>query len=98
MEKIMIKKHKHDTSSFKAKVALAALERGQTTSERAARHPIHPTMISIWRKELLDNTFELFERKKSKRVQIHQDEVDTLYRPIGQFTVERDFLARRLNH
>ncbi|MDB2384445.1 hypothetical protein N9V90_01210 [Endozoicomonas sp.] len=46
----------------------------------------------------MDNASELFERKKSKRVQSHQDKVDALYRPIKQLTVEHDFLARRLDH
>lgn len=60
----MSKKRKHHAASFKAKVALAALKGDQTTSELAARYQIHPTMISTWRKELLDNTSDLFERKK----------------------------------
>jgi hypothetical protein len=39
---------------------------------------------------------DTFERGKTKQHQ--QDNVDDLHRVIGQLTVERDFLARKLGH
>ena len=94
----MSKKRKQYSSSFKAKVALSAIKGDQTTSELAARFQIHPTMVSTWKRELLERASELFDSKSGNKSKSHQDEVDNLYRQIGQLSVERDFLARKLDH
>ncbi len=60
----MSKKRKQYSASFKSKVALAALKGDQTTSEIAALFQIHPTIVSTWKRELLDNAPDLFEGKK----------------------------------
>lgn len=93
----MSKKRKQYSASFKAKVALAALKGDQTTSELAARFQIHPTMVSTWKRELMEHASDLFDTKGRKQND-HQHQIDTLYRQIGQLTVERDFLARKLDH
>ena len=93
----MSRKRKQYSSDFKAKVALAALKGDQTTSEIATRFEIHPTMVSQWKRELLDNATGVFEGKDGKAAQKSQEEIDTLYREIGKLTVERDFLSRRLD-
>ena len=94
----MSKKRKQYSSAFKAKVALAAIKGDQTTSELAARFQIHPTMVNTWKRELLEGASDLFDSKGGKTSKSNQDEVDNLYRQIGQLTVERDFLARKLDH
>ena len=94
----MSRKRKQYSSDFKAKVALAAIKGDQTTSELAARFQVHPTMVSTWKRELLERAAELFGSKAGKNSKSHQDEVDNLYRQIGQLSVERDFLARKLDH
>ncbi|MFI9653071.1 IS3 family transposase [Guyparkeria sp. GHLCS8-2] len=92
----MSRKRRQYNSDFKAKVALAAVKGEQTTSEIAARFEIHPTMVSQWKRELLENATGVFEGKgASKAAQKTQEEVDTLYREIGKLTVERDFLSRK---
>ncbi|WP_373862954.1 IS3 family transposase [Halomonas halmophila] len=92
----MSRKRRQYSADFKAKVALAALKDDQTTSEIAARFEIHPTMVSQWKRELLENANGVFESKgDGKAAQKTQEEIDTLYREIGKLTVERDFLSRR---
>ena len=94
----MSRKRRQYSPHFKAKVALAALKGDQTTSELAARFEIHPTQVSQWKRELLDNASDIFEGKGGgKAAQKAQEEVDTLYREIGKLTVECDFLSRRLD-
>ena len=51
----MSKKRKQHSAQFKAKVALAALQNEETTAQLASRFDIHPTMISTWKRQLLDN-------------------------------------------
>jgi transposase len=91
----MSKKRKQHSSQFKAKVALAALQNEETTAQLASRFDIHPTMISTWKRQLLDSAAELFDKSHKSRKQV-EVQVDDLYRQIGQLKVENDFLARKL--
>jgi transposase-like protein len=52
---------------FKAKVALAALKNEETISELAARFGVHPTMITAWKRTLLDGAPEIFENTLFRR-------------------------------
>lgn len=80
----MSRKRRQYSGDFKAKVALAALKGDETTSTLAARFEVHPTMVSQWNRELLDNAAGLFEGSRGKAGQKSQEEVDTLYREIGK--------------
>ena len=91
----MSKKRKQHSSQFKAKVALAAVQNEETTAQLASRFDIHPTMISTWKRQLLDSAAELFDKNQKSRKQV-EGQLDELYRQIGQLKVENDFLARKL--
>jgi transposase-like protein len=91
----MGKQRKQHSPQFKAKVALAALQNEKTTAQLASRFNIHPTMISTWKRQLLDNAAELFDKGQKSRKQA-EGKIDELYRHIGKLKVERDFLARKL--
>jgi transposase-like protein len=91
----MSQKRKHHSSQFKAKVALAALQNQETTAQLSSRFGVHPTMISAWKRQLLDGAAELFDKNQTSRKQI-EGQLDELYRQIGQLKVENDFLARKL--
>ena len=93
----MSRKRKQYSPAFKAKVALAALRETDTTAELAARHGLHPTQINQWKRQALDNLPTVFERGTSTSGR-PDGQVDDLHRVIGQLTVERDFLARKLDH
>jgi transposase len=91
----MSKKRKQHTAQFKAKVALAALQNEETTAQLAGRFNIHPTMISTWKRQLVESAADLFDKNHKSRKQA-EAQTDELYRQIGQLKVENDFLARKL--
>ena len=92
----MSKKRKQHSAQFKAKVVLAALQNEETIAHLASRFDVHPTMISAWKRQLLDGVVEVFDKSHPKTRQQMEGQVDELYRQIGQLKVENDFLARKL--
>jgi transposase len=92
----MSKKRKQYSPEFKAKVALTALKNEETISELSSRFGVHPTMINNWKRVLLDNAPDIFNKgyKSQKR---DEAQVDDLYRQIGQLKVENDFLSKKLS-
>ena len=89
----MIKKRKQYSPEFKAKVALTALRNEESTAELAVKFEVHPTMISNWKRELIESAAELFDKGQKTKKQ-HDATVDELYRQIGQLKVENDFLSK----
>ena len=79
-------------ADFKAKVALEALKGDKSTAELAQSYGVHPTQISQWRKQLLDQASSVFEGRQTKAVNV---DIDELYKKIGKLEMERDFLASR---
>ena len=91
----MKSKRNQHSPSFKAKVAIAALKGEETTAELAKRFNVHPTMISTWKKALLDGAGDIFDKNQKAHKQTGA-KIDELHRQIGQLKVENDFLSRKL--
>lgn len=82
----------HHSAEFKAKVALAAISGLKTLSELASEFKVHPTQITRWKQELIENATDLFGKGKKKEVD-HDAEVAELHRVIGKLKAENDFLS-----
>jgi transposase-like protein len=91
----MIKHRKQYSPEFKAKVALAALRNEGTTAELAARYQVHPSMVTSWKRELMEGAANLFDKGQKSKKQ-NDATVNELYQKIGQLKVENDFLSKGL--
>jgi transposase len=90
----MTGKRKRYTAEFKAKVALEALRGELTTSQLAAKHGIHQTMVGDWKRQALEGLASVFSGKAEAQEAAQSAEVEKLHAKIGELVVERDFLAR----
>ena len=91
----MSKKRKTHSPQFKAKVALAAIQNDETTAQLASRFGIHPTLVSNWKRQMLEGAADIFDKNYKTRKQA-EAQTDELYRHIGQLKVKNDFLSRKL--
>ena len=91
----MIRKRRNHTTSFKARVALAALKGDRTLAELAEQFDVHPNQITDWKKQLIGNAENIFG-KGEKLAQDGEQKIQELHTKIGQLTMENDFLEQGL--
>jgi transposase len=82
--------------AFKAKVALEALKGEKTLQELATTYAVHPNMIALWKKQVLEHASMVFEKEgKEKASEEAERQKDELYKQIGQLQVENDYLKKK---
>ena len=87
-------KRRNFSAAFKAKVALEALAGESTVAELAARHKVHPNLITNWKRQAAEGMVGVFSGKVKRRDGSHDSEIKELHAKIGELTVERDFLSK----
>jgi putative transposase len=91
----MAKRRKVHAASFKARVALEALKERETTSELAKRFGVHPTQIHQWKRRLVQEATEVFERGGGNDKSQDVPEAE-LYEQIGRLKVELEWLKKKV--
>ena len=86
------------SADFKAKVALEAIKGMRTIGEIASQYGVHPTIISMWKKQALDQLPEVFRDKRKRGTVTDNGLQDRLYQQIGQLQVELDWLKKKTGH
>ncbi len=85
------------SADFKAKVVIEALKERRTLEELASKYELHPTQITNWKKEFLNNASSVFSKDSDLLEKKDQEaSMDKLYAQIGQLKVENDFLKKNL--
>ena len=88
-------KRRSFSDKFKATVALEALRGDKTAQEIAAKHKIHPTQVTTWKRQAIDGLTGVFSGK-AKKVEDTEAEVKELHTKLGKLAVENDFLSQGL--
>ena len=74
---------------------MEAAKETKTLNELASQYEVHPAQISQWKKQLLESMAAVFSSQKKSAN--YAKKFDELYRQIGEVTVERDWLKKKLN-
>jgi len=88
-------KRRKFSDKFKATVALEALRGDRTVQEIAAKHRVHPTQVTPWKRQAIEGLTGVFS-DKIKRAENNEAEVKELHARIGRLAVENDFLSQGL--
>ena len=92
----MSKKRRHHNATFKAKVALEALKNIEPVHAIAARHGVHPTQVSQWKKDLAERLPEVFARGGSSAAAGEAQEREReLFEEIGRLKMELEWLKKK---
>ena len=93
---IMIKSRRRFSASFKAKVALDAIQERETIEVLSKKYEVHPNQILSWKKELRENSEKAFASDSRSKIDQSAKLIDELYKQIGQLKVDNDWLKKKL--
>ena len=61
------------------------------------KYEVHPNQISIWKKQVIENIPEIFERpnKKTEGEKQAEDQYDEALKTLGAMKIENEFLKKK---
>ena len=83
------------SAAFKAKVALEAIKETRTSAELSSAYGVHTTMITRWKRQLLEQLPDVFSDKAKRKDKNIDELIASLYQQIGQLKVELDWLKKK---
>jgi len=90
----MGRQRKNYSAAFKAQIALAAIRGDCTANELAAKHGVHPTLISNWKTALLTGAESVFASGRATADE--RPEPAELFEQIGRLKMELEWLKKKL--
>jgi len=95
MEEIKPMQRKKHSAEFKAKIALEAANGLKTINEIASESEVHPSQVTLWKKQLLEEIPDLFANNRGQKQKKDEDLTAMLYQQIGQLKVELDWVKKK---
>jgi transposase-like protein len=95
LEKSKIMQRKKHSAEFKAKIALEAIKGLKTINEIASEAEVHPTQVTLWKKQLIEEIPTLFTNGRDHKEKSQEDLTALLYQQIGQLKVELDWIKKK---
>jgi transposase-like protein len=92
----MGRQRKSYSAAFKAQVALAAIRGDCTANELAAKHGLHPTLISNWKSALLGGAESFFASGGRATAPDDRPDPAELFEQIGRLKMELEWLKKKL--
>jgi len=86
---------KTHSSKLKARVAIESLKESKTISQISSEEGIHSNQIGIWKKQIIDRAYELFEDKRKKQNNSQNIKDSDLYEQIGRLKIELEWLKKK---
>ena len=89
------------TAKFKFQIAVEAIKSDKTINQLASDHQLHPSQISQWKKQLLEQGSDIFATHLSKHQRDQNDRESSLYEKkkglfqIGRLNMELDWLKKK---
>ncbi len=90
----MSKRRRH-SAVFKFKVALAAAKESQTLGQLASEYHVHPTQVSQWKRQLLQDGAQVFSAPRTRQQQAQAAREADLYEQIGRLKMELEWLKKK---
>ena len=91
----MSKNRNHYSSQFKFQVALEAAKGMKTINQLASEHSLHPNLISLWKRQLIEQGPEIFNHNTTRpRQQLLAREAE-LFEQIGRLKMELEWLKKK---
>jgi len=90
----MKKPRRNHSAVSKVRIALEAIRGERTVAELSAHQAVHPTQITAWKSQLLENAASIVGGETLAAD--GKERIRELQEKIGELTVERDFLDNAL--
>ena len=91
-----MRRRKNYDPVFRARVALEAVKGEKTLASLSSEYKVHANMIVKWKKELLTNLPNIFQKPDSSVADELSEKNDELYKEIGKLKMEVDYLKKKL--
>lgn len=82
-------------ADFKAKVVIEVIRGVKTQSEITSEYGVHVSQIQRWKQQALEAIKNSFSQKKQRENKSHEVLIESLYKQIGQLSVENDWLKKK---
>jgi transposase-like protein len=90
-------KGKRHSAQFKFKVALEAAKGTKTLAELASQYGLHPSQISEWKQQLLQDGPNVFSTQTARQQREQEALQGELYEQIGRLKMELEWLKKKVS-